>query len=73
MRALISVIFLCLCVRTWGAGRAPARVRACGDSKESLRARHGEEKRGDRETEGRNAGSESANPGPRRREEREKR
>lgn len=67
-RTRISMIFsLSLRARV---GRAPARVRACGDTKESRRARHGEEKRRDRETEGGNAGSESAKPGARRRKER---
>ena len=68
-RTRMYVSFLCLCVHA-AAGRAPGRVRACGDSKESRRLHHGEEKRRDRETKGGDAGSESAKPGPRRREER---
>lgn len=49
-RTRISVISLCLCVHAWGAGRAPARVRACGDTQESRRTHHGEEKlRGQRD------------------------
>lgn len=42
--------------RIGGAGRAPARARACGDTKESRRTHHGEEKRRGQRDRGRKEG-----------------
>lgn len=57
MRAHVFLwsFFVCACTHR-GAGRAPARVRACGDTKESRRTHHGEEKRRGQRDRGRKEG-----------------